>query len=149
MYVDDTTKDIMSKERVHRTRLTVLQSSGKVKVLTCLPLSPPTSPCFPLFASPLQSFSNIFSLLQSVKARDEGKGGEGGASQPFKAESNKPTRNPAPHTQGYSRYEQEVYQGKAGEWQYFVRATESDKCRLSDLLILSCGFFQNLHMHSD
>ena len=30
MFVDDATKDIMSKERLHRTRTTVLQSSGKV-----------------------------------------------------------------------------------------------------------------------
>ena len=29
-YMDDTTKEIMSKERVHRTRVTVLQSTGKV-----------------------------------------------------------------------------------------------------------------------
>lgn len=31
MFVDDATKDIMSKERLHRTRATVLQSSGKVR----------------------------------------------------------------------------------------------------------------------
>ena len=31
--MDDATKDIMSKERLHRTRLTVLQSSGKVQQL--------------------------------------------------------------------------------------------------------------------
>ena len=31
MFVDDATKDIMSKERLHRTRSTVLQSSGKVR----------------------------------------------------------------------------------------------------------------------
>ena len=30
MFLDDATKDIMSKERLHRTRTTVLQSSGKV-----------------------------------------------------------------------------------------------------------------------
>ena len=30
-YIDDTTKDIMSKERVHRSRVTVLQSLGKVQ----------------------------------------------------------------------------------------------------------------------
>ena len=28
--MDDTTKDIVSKERIHRTRVTVLQSTGKV-----------------------------------------------------------------------------------------------------------------------
>ena len=30
--MDDATKEIMSKERAHRTRATVLQSSGKVVV---------------------------------------------------------------------------------------------------------------------
>lgn len=32
--MDDTTKDIVSKERIHRTRVTVLQSTGKVKKTT-------------------------------------------------------------------------------------------------------------------
>ena len=31
--MDDTTKDIVSKERIHRTRVTVLQSTGKVKTV--------------------------------------------------------------------------------------------------------------------
>ena len=31
MYMDNATKEIMGKERVHRTRVTVLQSSGKVR----------------------------------------------------------------------------------------------------------------------
>ena len=30
MFVDDTTKEIMGKERVHKTRATALQSTGKV-----------------------------------------------------------------------------------------------------------------------
>ena len=34
VYMDDTTKEIMSKERVHRSRITVLQSSGKVSHMT-------------------------------------------------------------------------------------------------------------------
>ena len=32
MFINDATKEIMLKERVHRTRSTVLQSSGKVGV---------------------------------------------------------------------------------------------------------------------
>ena len=35
MFIDDTTKEIMSKERSHRTRATVLQSTGKVSSLLC------------------------------------------------------------------------------------------------------------------
>ena len=36
MFVDETTKDIMGKERVHRSRVTVLQSTGKVSNRTII-----------------------------------------------------------------------------------------------------------------
>jgi len=45
----DVTKDIVSRERQWRTRTTILQSTGK------------------------QFAKNIFAILQSVKAREEGK----------------------------------------------------------------------------
>ncbi len=63
----------------------------------------------------LQSFNNIFTLLHSVKSRDEGKGGEqeGAPAQPPKTVP-KPARTPTSHAQEYNRYEQEVYKGKAG-----------------------------------
>ena len=35
MFVDETTKEIMSKERIHRSRVTALQSTGKVRVCVC------------------------------------------------------------------------------------------------------------------
>ena len=61
----------------------------------------------------LQSFSNIFSLLQSVKARDEGKGEAVG--KPPQQEEPRHPRNPPAPTHGYSRYDQERFRGKEGE----------------------------------
>ena len=57
-----------------------------------------------------QSFSNIFSLLQSVKARDDGKGDAVKQSQP---EEPKHQRHPPVPTHGYNRYGQERF--KEGE----------------------------------
>ncbi|KAL5011516.1 hypothetical protein ScPMuIL_010067 [Solemya velum] len=81
----DVTRDIVSRERLLRTRTTVLQSNGK------------------------QFAKNIFSILQSIKAREEG--------------SHRHHHNPVPHTPSmaparmqpvasYSRYDQERFKGK-------------------------------------
>ncbi|XP_064395224.1 parafibromin-like [Halichondria panicea] len=78
-FLDDTTRQIMSKERSHRSRVTALQSSGKI-------------------------FTNIFSILQTVKARDEGKG-----EAPVIQQESQLTRKPAPPTHGYNRYGQERF----------------------------------------
>ena len=59
----------------------------------------------------LQTFSNIFSLLQSVKARDEGKVDSKQTSQ----QETKNTRNPPVPTHVYNRYDQERYKGQEGE----------------------------------
>ena len=121
--MDDTTKDIVSKERIHRTRVTVLQSTGKVKKTTLaysnkrmtflphhnmhihIPPSPQNTPPH------AQSFSNIFSLLQSVKARDEGKAS---STEQVPQEEPKPARHPPAPTHGYSRYDQERFKGQEG-----------------------------------
>ena len=64
-----------------------------------------------------KDFSNIFTLLQTVKARDEGRadttGGGGGAKQ-LVAEETQHQRAQAPPTQGYSRYSQEKFRGQEG-----------------------------------
>ena len=62
----------------------------------------------------LQSFANIFSLLQSVKARDEGRGEVAAATPPSQEEPRARPRNPPTATHGYSRYDQERYKGKEG-----------------------------------
>ncbi|CAI8022875.1 Parafibromin [Geodia barretti] len=106
MFINDATKEIMSKERVHRTRSSALQSTGK-------------------------DFSNIFSLLQSVKARDEGRGGEvgggGGGKQPVPEEPRQP-QTQAPPTHGYSRYGQEKFRGQeeTGEFKIDTPARTTD-----------------------
>ncbi len=58
MFMDSTTKDIMSKERIHRTRATVLQSSGKVSSPSPIVFTAP-SPCS---LQPLPLF--VYTVLQ-------------------------------------------------------------------------------------
>ncbi|XP_041369422.1 parafibromin-like [Gigantopelta aegis] len=77
----DVTRDIVSRERLWRTRTTILQSVGK------------------------QFAKNIFSILQSIKAREEG------TSRHHNAPSNTPSviaPKPQP-TVGYNRYDQERF----------------------------------------
>ncbi|XP_014487904.1 PREDICTED: parafibromin, partial [Dinoponera quadriceps] len=85
MDVDDT-KDIVSRERQWRTRATILQSSGKI------------------FAK------NIFAILQSIKAREEGrqKGGGPAVPTPMVTPRSTPMR-PLPQPAVYNRYDQERF----------------------------------------
>uniref|UniRef100_A0A673AIX3 Parafibromin n=1 Tax=Sphaeramia orbicularis TaxID=375764 RepID=A0A673AIX3_9TELE len=77
----DVTRDIVSRERVWRTRTTILQSTGK-------------------------NFSkNIFAILQSVKAREEGRAPEQRPQDPS-------LRNKQPVPAAYNRYDQERFKGK-------------------------------------
>ena len=118
MFINNATKEIMVKERVHRTRSTVLQSTGKVLVLSSV-MQTSDMPSLSLCLSPptpvSQDFSNIFSLLQSVKARDEGKGETVGSGKPQPAEEPRHQRSQAPPTHGYSRYDQEKFRGQEGD----------------------------------
>ncbi|XP_005088839.1 parafibromin [Aplysia californica] len=83
----DVTRDIVSRERLWRTRTTVLQSVGK------------------------QFAKNIFSILQSIKAREEGSQRSHGSSQnPITASVSQP-RQPQVIS-SYNRYDQERYKGK-------------------------------------
>ncbi|XP_028666856.1 parafibromin [Erpetoichthys calabaricus] len=86
----DVTRDIVSRERVWRTRTTILQSSGK-------------------------TFSkNTFAILQSVKAREEGRAPEQRPAQ--NATQADPTlRNKQPVPAAYNRYDQERFKGKEAE----------------------------------
>ncbi|CAN0342553.1 parafibromin [Lethenteron reissneri] len=82
----DATRDIVSRERLWRTRTTILQSSGKD------------------FAK------NIFAILQSVKAREEGKA-------PQEPRPAQPLSQPQPTVKqsipaAYNRYDQERFKGK-------------------------------------
>ncbi|KAG7269853.1 hypothetical protein CRUP_032811 [Coryphaenoides rupestris] len=81
------TRDIVSRERVWRTRTTILQSTGK-------------------------NFSkNIFAILQSVKAREEGRAPEQRPA-PNAAQVDPSTRNKQPVPAAYNRYDQERFKGK-------------------------------------
>ena len=153
--MDDTTKDIVSKERIHRTRITVLQSTGKVahriiaSFTELLTLNSSAQHSFFIYAttslrlnftfvlhcyicrltftfnvqtfSLLQSFSNIFSLLQSVKARDEGKAS---VTEQVEPEEPKPVRQSAAPTHGYSRYDQERFKGQEGEHSVYIHSID-------------------------
>ncbi|KAK6631836.1 accessory factor associated with RNA polymerase II [Polyplax serrata] len=79
----DVTKDIVSRERQWRTRTTILQSAGKV------------------FAK------NIFAILQSIKAREEGRH-RPPAPAPIVTPRATPAR-PAPQPAVYNRYDQERF----------------------------------------
>lgn len=94
-FLDDATHSILKNERRHRTRATVIQSSTK-------------------------TFSNIFSLLQTVKAREEGKlHVDTGNKQPVFPEA-KPLKPGA--TRGYSRYDQEKF-GKEATGEFRIDTT--------------------------
>ncbi|KAH3795821.1 hypothetical protein DPMN_149382, partial [Dreissena polymorpha] len=79
----DVTRDIVSRERLWRTRTTILQSNGK------------------------QFSKNIFSLLQSIKAREEG---------PSRSSHGVPhtpsVPQPKPQPIAYNRYAQESFGAK-------------------------------------
>uniref|UniRef100_A0A8C7USA4 Parafibromin n=1 Tax=Oncorhynchus mykiss TaxID=8022 RepID=A0A8C7USA4_ONCMY len=82
----DVTRDIVSRERVWRTRTTILQSTGK-------------------------NFSkNIFAILQSVKAREEGRAPEQRPAQNTTLDQS--IRNKQPVPAAYNRYDQERFKGK-------------------------------------
>ncbi|KAG8132770.1 hypothetical protein E2320_010612, partial [Naja naja] len=83
----DVTRDIVSRERVWRTRTTILQSTGKN------------------FAK------NIFAILQSVKAREEGRAPEQRPA-PNTAPMDPTLRNKQPIPAAYNRYDQERFKGK-------------------------------------
>ncbi|XP_051984420.1 parafibromin [Xyrauchen texanus] len=83
----DVTRDIVSRERVWRTRTTILQSSGK-------------------------NFSkNIFAILQSVKAREEGRVPEQRRT-PNQTQVDPAIRNKQQVPAAYNRYDQERFKGK-------------------------------------
>uniref|UniRef100_A0A6I8SHN5 Parafibromin n=1 Tax=Xenopus tropicalis TaxID=8364 RepID=A0A6I8SHN5_XENTR len=83
----DFTRDIVSRERVWRTRTTILQSTGKN------------------FAK------NIFAILQSVKAREEGRAPEQRPTQTA-APTDPALRTNKPVPAAYNRYDQERFKGK-------------------------------------
>ncbi|XP_001176791.2 parafibromin [Strongylocentrotus purpuratus] len=89
----DVSRDIMSRERNWRTRTSVLRSNGK-------------------------EFKNIFAILQSVKAREEGKQSQQSQNQSSHqtpSQSQQPTerRKTVQQTaQQYNRYDQERFKGK-------------------------------------
>ncbi|CAL8310761.1 parafibromin [Gadus morhua] len=81
------TRDIVSRERVWRTRTTILQSTGK-------------------------NFSkNIFAILQSVKAREEGRAPEQRPA-PNATQVDPSARSKQPVPAAYNRYDQERFKGK-------------------------------------
>uniref|UniRef100_A0A3Q3RJE9 Parafibromin n=1 Tax=Mastacembelus armatus TaxID=205130 RepID=A0A3Q3RJE9_9TELE len=83
----DVTRDIVSRERVWRTRTTILQSTGK-------------------------NFSkSIFAILQSVKAREEGRAPEQRPAQNT-TQVDPSLRNKQPVPAAYNRYDQERFKGK-------------------------------------
>ncbi|KAK6302367.1 hypothetical protein J4Q44_G00267220 [Coregonus suidteri] len=83
----DVTRDIVSRERVWRTRTTILQSTGK-------------------------NFSkNIFAILQSVKAREEGRAPEQRPAQNT-TQVDPSIRIKQPVPAAYNRYDQERFKGK-------------------------------------
>uniref|UniRef100_A0A3Q2ZRM4 Parafibromin n=1 Tax=Kryptolebias marmoratus TaxID=37003 RepID=A0A3Q2ZRM4_KRYMA len=83
----DVTRDIVSRERVWRTRTTILQSTGK-------------------------NFSkNIFAILQSVKAREEGRAPEQRPAQNT-TQVDPSLRNKQPVPAAYNRYVQEQFNKK-------------------------------------
>ncbi|GAB1597652.1 parafibromin-like [Argonauta hians] len=80
----DVTRVIVSRERLWRTRTTILQSSGK------------------------EFAKNIFSILQSIKAREEGSQRQmNHPSQTTPISQSRP-----PPAVGYNRYDQERFRGK-------------------------------------
>ncbi|KAL5483780.1 hypothetical protein EMCRGX_G020194 [Ephydatia muelleri] len=94
--VDDITKDVLSKERVHRTRTSVLQSASK-------------------------TFANVFNVLQMVRGKDEGKGEDGDLTEApeevvdEEEVESKQSRPQAPPMRGYNRYDQEKFKPKEAD----------------------------------
>ncbi|CAL1544436.1 unnamed protein product [Lymnaea stagnalis] len=85
----DVTRDIVSRERLWRTRTTILQSVGK------------------------QFAKNIFSILQSIKAREEGSQRTQNPSQSAVTSSAVSYLTRPPQViSGYNRYDQERFKGK-------------------------------------
>ncbi|XP_003385105.2 PREDICTED: parafibromin-like [Amphimedon queenslandica] len=89
-YLDDATHSVIKRQRCHKTRASVLQSTNK-------------------------TFSNIFSLLQTVKSREEGK---------MDNESNKETIETVkkPGKSKYNRYDQERF-GKEATGDFSIVTT--------------------------
>jgi parafibromin len=84
----DSTKDIIKRERQWRTRATILQSTGKT------------------------FHKNITALLQSIKAREEGKNRPQQLQQSFPTKLPEPTkaiRSNQPQQTQYNRYDQERF----------------------------------------
>uniref|UniRef100_H2ZI58 Cell division control protein 73 C-terminal domain-containing protein n=1 Tax=Ciona savignyi TaxID=51511 RepID=H2ZI58_CIOSA len=91
LYVFDITSEVLSRERNWRTRSTVLQSAGK-------------------------NFSkNVFAILSSIKAKEEGKSQEKDSSSVtalLPTKSNPAGVKKSAPQAGYSRYDQERFRGK-------------------------------------
>lgn len=79
----DLTKDIIKKERHHKTRTNVLLSTGK-------------------------TFDNIMELLKSVKAREEGRA----VTTTTNDAQKQPKQDTRQAVTGYNRYDQEKFRGK-------------------------------------
>lgn len=94
-YLDDSTHSIMKRERRHKTRSSILRANHK-------------------------SFENIFSLLQSVKSREEGKDGVGGGGD--KGVHPPEGRSQKSGPSKYSRYDQEVF-GKEATGDFSIVTT--------------------------
>lgn len=84
-YDFDSTNNILSRERQWRTRTTILQSTGKM------------------------FYKNISALLQSIKAREEGKNKPAQFQQTKLPEPTKVVRVPQPQQAQYNRYDQERF----------------------------------------
>jgi parafibromin len=84
-YDFDSTNNILSRERQWRTRATILQSTGKM------------------------FFKNISALLQSIKAREEGKNKPQQLQQTKLPEPTKVIRVAQPQQAQYNRYDQERF----------------------------------------
>lgn len=110
------TKDILNRERQWRNRTTVLQSSGKVFSMILENISWRNSNFSIIFC---QVFAkNIFALLQSLRAREEGKRSSGHGASAAGGSRAGPNAGAPPglpvQQQGYSRYDQERFRGKEG-----------------------------------
>ncbi|XP_033119165.1 parafibromin-like [Anneissia japonica] len=106
----DVTRDIMSRERLWRTRASILQSTGK------------------------DFDKNVFAILQSVKAQEEGK--QNGSAPGLHSRSQAHARTPAkpsetdtrrkpsqPAHYQYNRYDQEKFTRKEGTEEFKIDTT--------------------------
>uniref|UniRef100_U5EWV0 Parafibromin n=1 Tax=Corethrella appendiculata TaxID=1370023 RepID=U5EWV0_9DIPT len=94
---DDSTKDIISRERQWRTRTTMLQSTGKV------------------FAK------NILAILQGIQAREEGRARP--QQQPIKLPEPPRVMRPQIQPAQYNRYDQERFNRQKEETEGFIIET--------------------------